>query len=177
MSILSCDFLLLLWALKNVAVPFDFGQLKCLLHFLCLVLLHAKQDGRNTERGREEKKEWNKKMAMKRIKDQQIPLYFQLSWPTCFVLKHSAGCQEAWGHRRRRYKSAPKGMVYRCRCNPRLSFIATAGPHICLHLCNAFTRLTSVATRLWVWRISYITTLPHSPNVGVCLMKKCCVVC
>lgn len=54
-------------------MPFDFGQLKYLLHFLCLVLLHAKQDGRNTERkGPEEFKQKNGK-ERKRIKDQQIP--------------------------------------------------------------------------------------------------------
>lgn len=37
------DFLLLPWAFKNTAVPLDFNRLKCLLHFLCSLMLHAKQ--------------------------------------------------------------------------------------------------------------------------------------
>lgn len=159
-----CDFLLLLWALKNIAVPFDFDQLKYSLHFLCSVLLHAKQGGRNTERERERKgqKEWNRKMERRKIKDQQIPILLltQLAHLLCIrvwrCLSGGTGssAQTLWVCTQKYGAQMPP--------YPPLSFY---GNHWAQHLLESvqyiyLPYLTSVAT-LWSWNLSYITTVPQ----------------
>lgn len=57
---------------EKVAGPLDFNQLKYSLYFLCLVFA-ARKAGRRRETGSAGQNEWKRKMAMGKIKDQQIP--------------------------------------------------------------------------------------------------------
>ena len=135
---------------KNVAAPFDSSQ--CLLHFLCLVF-PAREEGvagiptTGEEEGREDGTESGSEEENKRTNP---PLHFQLGWPTCFVL----GVQ--------RWLSGGTGSSVQTVCAQRLWHTDAAVSsaliyrnhwlHICSHLRNTFTHLTSAATPQRVWR-------------------------
>lgn len=120
---------------------------------------------------------WNRKGARKRIKDEQIPTLLSTQLAHLLCIKSAAlVCQKARGSSAQTLWVCAQRYGIQMPLWPPLSFIETAGLHICSHLCDAFAHLTSVATPLRVWRLSYITTLPHFPHVGVCLMRSNCVV-
>lgn len=104
-------------SVKKRCHAFWFRPAKVLIAFSLLGFPSRKAEKQRYQVGKRKRlTEWKWKMAVRRLKDQQIPTHFQLMWPTCFVFRaQSCFFQQAWGHLHRHFESALRGMVCRCR--------------------------------------------------------------